>query len=69
LAVSEFDSPFPRFDILPGKGVVILWLQGFGVVSIIKLNPYLTRIGDLVIHSLIHECSQGFKSSWRHEME
>ncbi len=24
LAVSEFDSPFPRFDILPGKGVVIL---------------------------------------------
>jgi hypothetical protein len=24
LAVTEFDSPFPRFDILPKKGVIIL---------------------------------------------
>jgi len=41
LVVSEFDFPFPRFDILQ--------LQGFGVVNIIGLNPELVQIGDLVI--------------------
>ncbi len=49
LVVNEFDFPFPRFDILLKHGVDILQLQGFGVVSIIGLNPELAQIGDLVI--------------------
>jgi uncharacterized RDD family membrane protein YckC len=47
LAVNEFDFPFPRFDILPREGVVILHIQRFGVVSIVGLNPNFARIGDL----------------------
>jgi hypothetical protein len=48
-AMSEFDSPFPRFDILPKEGVVILCLQGSGVVNIVGLNPNFARIRDLAI--------------------
>jgi hypothetical protein len=49
LAVIEFVSPFPRFDILSKEGVVILCLQGFGVVHIVGLNPNFARIEDLAI--------------------
>jgi hypothetical protein len=49
LVVREFDFLVPRFNILPKHGVDILQLQGFGVVSIIRLNSYLAQIGDLVI--------------------
>jgi hypothetical protein len=38
LAMSEFDFPFPRFDILPIVGAFILQLQGFGVVHIMGLD-------------------------------
>jgi hypothetical protein len=41
--MSEFDFPFPHFDILPREGVIILRMQGFGVVSIIGLNPNLAK--------------------------
>jgi hypothetical protein len=41
LVVSEFDFPFPMFDILFKNIVVILQLEGFGVVIIIALNPNL----------------------------
>ncbi len=47
--VSEFDFPFPRFDISLKHGAIILHLQGFDVVSIIGLNPDLAQVGDLVI--------------------
>lgn len=53
LVVSEFDSPFPRLDILPKEVAVILRLQGFGVVNIVGLNPNFARIGDLAIQ-VIH---------------
>jgi len=53
LVVSEFDFPFPMFDILFGNIVVILRLQGFGVVIIIALNPNLVQVGDLVMQ-VIH---------------
>ncbi len=53
LVISEFDFPFPKFDILPRYGAVILQLQGFGVVSIIGLNPDLAWVGDLAI-KIIH---------------
>ncbi len=43
LAISEFDFPFPRSNILPREGVIILRMQGFGVVSIIGLNPNLAK--------------------------
>jgi hypothetical protein len=49
LVVSEFDFPFPRFNILLKNRVIILRLQGFDVVNIIGLNPYLTQVGDLVM--------------------
>ncbi len=49
LAISEFDFPIPHFDILPREGVIILRLQGFGVVSIIGFNPDLARTRNLVI--------------------
>lgn len=49
LVISEFDFPFPKFDILPRYGVVILQLQGFGVVNIIGLNLDLAWVGDLAI--------------------
>ncbi len=54
LAISEFAFPFPRFDILPKEGVVILKPQGFEVVNIIGLNLDLVRTRDLallVIHT------------------
>jgi hypothetical protein len=54
LAMSEFDFPFPKYDLLPKERVVILRLQGFGVVSIIGLNLNLTIVSDLalfIIHS------------------
>jgi hypothetical protein len=47
LAMSEFDFPFPKYDLLPKERVVILRLQGFGVVSIIGLNLNLTIVSDL----------------------
>ncbi len=49
MVVSEFDFPFPRFNILLKNRVIILRLQGFDVVNIIGLNPYLTQVGDLVM--------------------
>jgi hypothetical protein len=49
LAISEFDFPFPHFDILPREGAVILRLHGFEVVSLIGFNPDLIRTGDLVM--------------------
>jgi len=49
LTINEFDFPFPRYDLLPREGVIILKLQGFGVVSIIGLNPNLIKVGDLVL--------------------
>ncbi len=49
MVVNEFDLPFLRFDILLRNGVVILQLQGFSVVIIIGLNPYLAQVGDLVM--------------------
>jgi hypothetical protein len=48
-SISEVDSPFPKYDLLPREGTVILRLQGFVVVSIIGFNPNLTRVGDLVM--------------------
>jgi hypothetical protein len=53
LVINEFHFPFPKFDILPRYGVVILQLQVFGVVSIIGLNPNLARVGDPAIQ-IIH---------------
>jgi hypothetical protein len=50
LAINEFDSPFPKYDLLPREGVVILKLQGFGVVSVIGFNLNLAKVGDLVLH-------------------
>lgn len=38
-ALSEFNFPFPRFDIIPWIGIVIKWLQGFGVVHTMGLDP------------------------------
>ncbi len=37
-AMSEFDFPFLRFDILPKDGAIILQLQGFGIVHIMGLD-------------------------------
>jgi len=45
----EFDFPFPRYDLLSREGVIILRLQGHGVVSIIGFNLDLTRVGDLAL--------------------
>jgi hypothetical protein len=53
LFVSEFNFPFPRFDILLKNGVIILRLQGFDGVNIIGLNTYLAKVGDLVMQ-VIH---------------
>jgi hypothetical protein len=49
LTIDEFDFPFPRFDTLLREGIIILKLQGFGVVSIVGLNLDLARIHDLVL--------------------
>ncbi len=54
LAINEFAFPFPRFDILPKEGVVILRPQGFRMISIIGINLDLARTRDLallVIHT------------------
>jgi hypothetical protein len=40
---------FPRYDLLLKEGTIILKLQGFGVVSIIGLNPDLIRVSDLAL--------------------
>jgi hypothetical protein len=45
----EFDFLFPRFDILPRVGALILQLQGFGVVHIMGLDLDRARVGDLAI--------------------
>jgi hypothetical protein len=58
LVINEFDFPFPKFDILPRYGAVILQLHGFGVVSIIGLNPYLVWVGDLTIQ-IVRQWGQG----------
>jgi hypothetical protein len=47
--LSEFDFPFPRFDLLLKEKTVILKLQGFRVVNIIGLNLDLARVGDLAL--------------------
>jgi hypothetical protein len=49
LAINEFYHPFPKYDLLPRKGVVVLRLQGFDVVSIIGFNPDLTKVEDLAL--------------------
>jgi hypothetical protein len=49
LVINEFDFPFPKFDILPRYGAIILQLQGFGVINIIKLNLDFARVKDLAI--------------------
>ncbi len=49
LAINEFDSPFPRYDLLPTERTVIMRLQGFGLVSIIGLNLDLAKVNDLVL--------------------
>jgi hypothetical protein len=57
LVVNEFHFPFPRFDIMFRNKVVILRLQGFGVVIIIGLNPDLVQVGDLlmqIIHTIMY---------------
>ncbi len=46
LVKSEFDFPFPKFDILLIYGGIILQLQGFGVVSNIELNPDFVQVGE-----------------------
>jgi hypothetical protein len=50
LNIREFDFPFPKIDIIPREGIIILWLQGFNVISIVGLNSDKTRIRDLAIH-------------------
>jgi hypothetical protein len=57
LAISEFDFPFPRFDLLPRERVVIFKLQGFRVVNIVGFNSDLTRVGEfalLVTHTKMY---------------
>ncbi len=49
LAISEFNFPFPRFDTLPREGVIMLRLQGFGVVCIIGLSLDLAKTRNLVV--------------------
>jgi len=49
LVINEFDFPFPKFDIMPKEGAIILKLQGFSVVSIIGLNPDLAKVGNLAL--------------------
>ncbi len=45
--VHRFD--YPRRQIGPQVGVVILHLLGFGVVSIVGLHPNEVQISDLAI--------------------
>jgi hypothetical protein len=57
LATNEFDFPSPKFDILPKEGVIILRIQGFNVVTIIRLNPDLAKARDLalvVTHTIMY---------------
>ncbi len=49
LVVSEFDFLFPRFDILPRVGAIILQLQGFGIAHIEGLDPDRAWVGNLAI--------------------
>jgi hypothetical protein len=65
LAISEFDFPFPRIDLLPSEGAFIFKLQGLKVVNIVGLNPDLTRVGDLallVTHQNVYESSNFAKN-------
>ncbi len=55
LAMNEFDFPFPRFDVLPIVGAIILQLQGFQVVHIMSLDLDRTKVGDLTI-LVVHFC-------------
>jgi hypothetical protein len=50
LALSEFDFPFPKVDILSKVGVVTLHLQGFKVVNIVGVDPKRAQIGNLDVH-------------------
>jgi hypothetical protein len=50
LAISEFDFPFPKVDILSKVGVVILHLQGFKVVNIVGVDLERAQIGNLDVH-------------------
>jgi hypothetical protein len=50
LVINEFDFSFPKFDIIPRKRTIIMWLEGFDVVNIIKLNLNKTWVRDLAIH-------------------
>jgi hypothetical protein len=38
-AISKFNFPFPRFDIIPKVGIVIKLLQGFGMLHAVGLDP------------------------------
>ncbi len=60
LALSEFDFPFPKVDILSKVGVVILHLQGFKVVNIVGVDPKTTQIGNLDVHVSHTGFIQGF---------
>lgn len=55
IVMNEFDFPFPRFNILPKVGALILQLQGFGVVHIIGLDLDQARVGVLAI-LVMHLC-------------
>jgi hypothetical protein len=48
--MSEFDFPFPRFDIQPKEGTVMLPLQGFGVVHIMGLDLDRAQVSDVAVH-------------------
>ncbi len=56
LALSEFDFPFPKVDILSKVGVVILHLQGFKVVNIVGVDQ---RRHKLAILMYMYHHSQG----------
>lgn len=63
LAIDEFDSPFPRYNLLPWEGIIILRLQRFSVVTIIGFNLDLAKVGDLDYLLFKLTCTRGFKFS------
>jgi hypothetical protein len=45
----------------PPRGVVVLRFQGFGVVTIVGIDPEAAHIGDIAIeiaHSGFHTCAE-----------
>jgi len=45
--ICRFDSP--SIDPSPSLGSLILWLHGFRVMSIVRIDPREALIGDLVV--------------------